>query len=155
MSWIGTRRRLQAHDPLLCCWSSWLCACQRESLFFWWERLELEKPPLYNTWPESQVNTGLEIDTERWAGISCGSGDRIVIHQLCGCWFVFRLLLSYVKLHLGQQCWNVLVAQTADKCLFLLCHHSWSGHYCVFNLGHRLRVVNMNQQSDTADLLGG
>lgn len=28
-------------------------------------------------------------------------------------------------------------------------------HHCVFYPGHRLRVVNMNQQSDTADLLGG
>ena len=32
---------------------------------------------------------------------------------------------------------------------------NWNIPYCVYNLGHRLRVVNMNQQSDTADLLGG
>lgn len=30
-----------------------------------------------------------------------------------------------------------------------------TGANCVFHAGHRLRVVNMNQQSDTADLLGG
>ena len=34
-------------------------------------------------------------------------------------------------------------------------HFQNNSLYRFFLKGHRLRVVNMNQQSDTADLLGG